>query len=117
MKRMICGMLSATLMLASVPAGAAAAENTTFLTESAVQNHFRQAIDHAVAAVASQPVDASEVVQPAQAPTAAQASQTVSRSGGHVVALVTTLVTSAVGMVGMVYYMKMMKKQTTGQAK
>jgi hypothetical protein len=41
MKRMICGMLSATLMLASVPARAAA-ENATLLTESAVQNHFRR---------------------------------------------------------------------------
>ena len=109
MKRMICGMLSATLILASVPAHAAA-ENATLLTESAVRNHFRQAIDHAVAAVASQPVDAAEILQPAQAPLAAQATQTGSGGGGHL-KLVMTLVTTAVGVVGMVYFMKMAKKQ------
>jgi hypothetical protein len=111
MKRMICGILSATLILASVPAHAAV-ENATLLTESAVQNHFREAIDHAVTAVASQPVDAAEVLQSAQAPRrlVEQAAPAASGSGGHL-KLVMTLVTTAAGIVGTVYAMKMAKKQ------
>jgi hypothetical protein len=122
MKRMISGILVATLVVGASSAWAADNENTTTRSGPAAPGSFRLAVEHALAEMVNAPV-AKPATQLQRAPhvmeiIAAQArrdSQPVASGktgGGHTVAMIMTVVGVAGGIVATAYTIKMMKKAT-----
>jgi hypothetical protein len=122
MKRMISGILVATLVFAASSAWAADNDNPIDASGPAAPGSFRLAVEHTLAEMVIAPV-AKPVTQLQPAPhvietTAAQARRSAQPTtsggsgGGHAMATVMTLVGVVGGIVGTAYMIKAMKKAT-----
>jgi hypothetical protein len=123
MKRMISGILVATLVLAASPAWAADSDNPARPAASAAPGAFALSIEHALAGIVTARSEPAAQLQAAthandtaalhgQALRSAQPVASGKAGGGHAMATVMTLVGVGGGIAGSVYMYKMMKKTT-----
>ena len=109
MKRMISGILVATLVLAAIPAWAGDNDNVSATPAPVAHAQFKASIDHAVAAMVNAPSEVS--------PARAQQSRSSSGSGGGHAGMIIGLVSVVAGIAGTVYTLKVMKKATDDAAR
>jgi hypothetical protein len=122
MKRMISGILVATLVFGASSAWAADNDNPTGPSGPALPGSLRLAVEHTLAEMVMAPVakpaiqlqPATHVIETtaAQARRSAQAVATGKAGGGHTMATIMTVVGVVGGFVGTAYTIKMMKKAT-----
>ncbi len=122
MKRMISGILVATLVFGASSAWAADNDNLSGPSGPAAPGSFRLAVEHALAEMVMAPVakpvtqlqPAAHVIETtaAQARRSAQPTTSGGSGGGHAMATVMTLVGVVGGIVGTAYMIKTMKKAT-----
>jgi hypothetical protein len=122
MKRMISGILVATLVFGASSAWAADNDNPTGPSGPAAPGSFRLAVEHTLAEMVIAPVakpatqlqPATHVIETtaAQARRSAQPTTSGGSGGGHAMATVMTLAGVVGGIVGTAYMIKAMKKAT-----
>jgi hypothetical protein len=122
MKRMISGILVATLVVGASSAWAADNDNPTGPSGPAAPGSFRLAVEHTLAEMVIAPVakpatqfqPATHVIETtvAEARRSAQPTTSGGSGGGHAMATVMTLVGVVGGIVGTAYMIKAMKKAT-----